>query len=117
MTVLHYAGVGLFAEVARIDEPKAEGSTNAVVVLSLRALPDVPSSVAIKALRRWAAELQKHGGRLIIAGVTPAADRILERGGLLDVLGADGIVPATDRIFGPLNTAVERAREWIAGRA
>ena len=117
VTVLHYAGVGLFAEVARIDEPKAEGSTNAVVVLSLRALPDVPSSVAIKALRRWAAELQKHGGRLIIAGVTPAADRILERGGLLDVLGADGIVPATDRIFGPLNTAVERAREWIAGRA
>ena len=64
VTVLHYAGVGLFAEVARIDEewPKVEGSTNAVVVLSLRALPDVPSSVAIKALRRWAAQLEPMAG-------------------------------------------------------
>ncbi len=38
VTVLHYAGVGLFAEVARIDEewPRADGSHNAVVVLSIR---------------------------------------------------------------------------------
>ena len=119
VTVLHYAGVGLFAEVARIDEewPKAEGSTNAVVVLSMRMMPDVPSSVAIKALRRWAAALQAHGGRLIVAGVTPAAERILERGGLVDVLGADGIVPAGDRVFGALDDAVVRGREWIAGRS
>ena len=119
VTVLHYAGVGLFAEVARIDEewPKVEGSTNAVVVLSMRMLPDVPSSVAIKALRRWAGELEAHGGRLIVAGVTPAAERILERGGLGDVLGSDGIVPATDQVFGALDEAVDRGREWIAGRS
>ncbi len=118
VTVLHYAGVGLFAEVVRIDEewPRAAGTANAVVVLSLRMLPDVPSSVAIKALRRWAGELEAHGGRLIVAGVTPAAEKILERGGLLDVLGADGIVPATDEVFGALDTAVARGREWIAGR-
>ena len=94
-----------------------EGSTNAVVVLSMRMLPDVPSSVAIKALRRWAGELEAHGGRLIVAGVTPAAEKILERGGLGDVLGADGIVPATDRVFGALDEAVARGREWIAGRS
>ena len=119
VTVLHYAGVGLFAEVARIDEewPKVEGSTNAVVVLSMRMLPDVPSSVAIKALRRWAGELEAHGGRLIVAGVTPTAERILERGGLGDVLGPDGIVPATDQVFGALDEAVDRGREWIAGRS
>jgi SulP family sulfate permease len=118
VTVLHYAGVGLFAEVARIDEewPKVEGSTNAVVVLSMRMLPDVPSSVAIKALRRWAGELEAHGGRLIVAGVTPAAHKILERGGLVDVLGSDGIVPATDRVFGALDEAVARGRVWIASR-
>ena len=74
MTVLHYAGVGLFAEVARIDEdwPKAEGSSRRCAE---------PACAARRA-----------------------------------VLGADGIVPATDRIFGPLDTAVERAPEWIAGR-
>ena len=101
VTVLHYAGVGLFAEVARIDEewPKVEGSTNAVVVLSLRALPDVPSSVAIKALRRWAGHLEAHGGRLIVAGVTR---RLHPRAGRLeDVLGEDGIVPATPGVRRP----------------
>ena len=118
VTVLHYAGVGLFAEVARIDEewPKPDGSTNAVVVLSMRMLSDVPSSVAIKAMRRWSADLQAHGGRLIVAGVTPAAHRILERGGLVDALGVDGIVPATDQVFGALDDAAARGREWIAGR-
>ena len=118
VTVLHYSGVGLFAEVARIDEewPRAKGSTNAVVVLSMRMLPDVPSSVAIKALRRWAGQLESHGGRLIVAGLTPAAHRILVRGGLVDVLGPDGIVPATDKVFGALDDAVARGREWIASR-
>lgn len=118
VTVLHYAGVGLFAEVARIDEkwPKSDGTCNAVVVLSLRALPDVPSSVAIKALRRWAGQLQANNGRLIVAGVTEPAVRILERGGLHDILGEDGIVPATDRVLGALDIAVARGREWIAAR-
>jgi SulP family sulfate permease len=118
VTVLHYAGVGLFAEVARIDEewPRADGTTNAVVVLSLRALPDVPSSVAVKALRRWAGRLAEHDGRLIIAGVTPASARVLQRGGLADVLGDDGLVPSTERIFGALDIAVERGRAWIADR-
>ena len=118
VTVLNYFGVGLFAEVPRIDEdwPEVSGSHNAVVVLGLRTLPDVPSSVTIKALRRWAGELKEHNGRLIIAGVTPAAARVLERGGLIDVLGEDGIVPAGDLVFGALTTALERGREWIAAR-
>lgn len=118
VTVLHYAGVGLFAEVARIDEewPRIDGTRNAVVVLSMRMLPDVPSSVAIKALRRWAAELTANHGRLIIAGVTPAVAQVLTRGGLAEVLGPDGIVEGTDEVLGALNTAVARGRDWIAGR-
>jgi SulP family sulfate permease len=68
-------------------------------------------------MRRWACALQAHGGRLIVAGVTPAAERILVRGGLVDVLGDDGIVPATDRVFGALDEAVARGRAWIACRS
>lgn len=118
VTVLHYAGVGLFAEVARIDEewPKVDGTHRAVVVLSLRELPDVPSSVTIKALRRWAEMLIAHDGRLIIAGVTPATGRILQRGGLTEILGDDGIVSATDDLFGALRDAVSRGRQWIESR-
>ncbi len=86
VTVLHYAGVGLFAEVPRIDEewPKVADSRNAVVVLSMGALPDVPSSKVINALTKWATDLQHNGGRLIIAGVSPKVRAVLDRGGIAD---------------------------------
>ena len=80
VTVLHYAGVGLFAEVPRIDEewPKVADSRNAVVVLAMAALPDVPSSKVINALTKWATDLERNGGRLIIAGVSPKAEAVLQ---------------------------------------
>ena len=80
VTVLHYAGVGLFAEVPRIDEewPEVAESRNAVVVLSMAALPDVPSSKVINALTKWATDLERNGGRLIIAGVSPKAEAVLQ---------------------------------------
>jgi sulfate permease, SulP family len=119
VTVLHYAGVGLFAEVPRIDEdwPKVADSRNAVVVLSLGALPDVPSTKVIHALKRWADGLEKNGGRLIIAGVSPSAEAVLKRGGIGDVVGSDGVIPATARVFGAVEEAVERGGRWIAGRS
>jgi sulfate permease, SulP family len=116
VTVLHYAGVGLFAEVPRIDElwPKVSDSTNAVVVLSMGTLPDVPSSKVINAVRKWAKGLAANGGRLYIVGLSPAAEKVLERGGLTDILGPDGMIAATTRVFGGLDEAVERGRRWIA---
>jgi len=116
VTVLHYAGVGLFAEVPRIDElwPKVSDSDNAVVVLSMGTLPDVPSSKVIRAVRKWATDLAANGGRMYIVGLSPAAAKVLERGGIGDVLGPDGMIVATTRLFGGLDEAVERGRRWIA---
>jgi SulP family sulfate permease len=118
VTVLHYAGVGLFAEVPRIDEewPKVADSRNAVVVLSMAALPDVPSSKVINALKKWANDLERNGGRLIIAGVSPKAEAVLKRGGIGDLIGSDSIVPATPRVFGAVEDAVGRGRQWIAAQ-
>ena len=118
VTVLHYQGVGLFAEVPRIDEewPRVRDSTNAVVVLSMRMLPDVPSSKVIRALRKWATELEAHGGRLLIAGVSPAAQKVLDRGGITELVGPDGVIPASTKVFGALDDALDRGREWIADR-
>jgi SulP family sulfate permease len=116
VTVLHYAGVGLFAEVPRIDElwPKVSESTNAVVVLSMGSLPDVPSSKVIRAVRKWATDLAANGGRMYIVGLTPAAAKVLERGGIAEVLGAEGMIVATTRVFAGLDEAVERGTRWIA---
>jgi sulfate permease, SulP family len=118
VTVLHYAGVGLFAEVPRIDEtwPRVDDSRNAVVVLSLGTLPDVPSSKVIHALKKWAGDLQSNGGRLIIAGVSPSSAKVLERGGVGDVTGSDGIIVATTHVFGAVDDAVELGRQWIVAR-
>lgn len=116
VTVLHYAGIGLFAEVPRINEdwPEVGGSENAVVVLSMGVLPDVPSTKVIRSLKRWASDLQANGGRLIIAGLSPAALRVLQRGHIAEVVGPDGLIPATPRVFGAVEEAVERGRQWIA---
>ncbi len=116
VTVLQYTGVGLFAEVPRIDEdwPRVADSHNAVVVLGVRSLPDVPSSKVLKAIRRWAQDLRDNGGRLIIAGASPATVTLLQRAGLTDVLGPDGVVPASDRVLGATEEAVARGRRWIA---
>lgn len=116
VTVLNYSGIGLFAEVPRIDEmwPQVLDSRNAVVVLGMRTLPDVPSSKVIKSLHRWAAELRDHGGRLIIAGASPATAKVFQAGGLMDVLGPDGIVPANDRVMGAIEEAEALAKRWIA---
>jgi SulP family sulfate permease len=82
----------------------------------MRALPDVPSSKVIRALRKWATDLEAHGGRMLIAGVSPAAAKVLARGGIDDLLGPDGIVPATNRVFGALDEALDRGRRWISER-
>ena len=118
VTVLHYNGIGLFAEVPRIDEewPTVDYSHHAVVVLSLGTIPDVPSSKVLKSLRRWATDLHDNGGRLIIAGVSPATARELTAGGVAELIGPDAIVPASTRVFGALDEAVARGTQWIAGQ-
>nr|BFE72350.1 hypothetical protein GCM10020092_056510 [Actinoplanes digitatis] len=118
VTVLRYEGVSLFAELPRIDEhwPAVGDAHRPVLVLSLRGLPDVPSSGMIKLLRRRAAELGDAGGRLMLAGVDPHLLRILRDTGLADTLGDDGIVAADGPIMAPLERAVARAGRWLADR-
>jgi SulP family sulfate permease len=82
VTVLHREGVGLFAEIPRLDETWRRlrpDTRRAVVVLSLRALPDVPSTTAIKAYESVARRLEEHDSRLLLAGVEPPVARILDR--------------------------------------
>ena len=63
VTVVHYAGVSLFAEVPLLDTsvPDAGQSSNAVVVLVLRSLPDVASSTVLKGLARLHDRLSAQG--------------------------------------------------------
>jgi SulP family sulfate permease len=93
--------------------PDVEGSFRAVVILLLRGSEDVGSTVN-EVFRRYAEALQRHSGKLILAGVSPALRNQLERTGLVDLIGPENIFPATDTIGESGNTALEAAADWLA---
>ncbi|WP_052397838.1 STAS domain-containing protein [Streptomyces sp. NRRL F-5123] len=119
VTVLDYAGSSFFAELPRIEKqlPATDDARGAVLVLVVRALPDVPSSAMLKILDRCTARLAEQGGRLILCGVQPAFAQLLERSGLAGRLGRGGIVPATQELLGPLEAAYADASRWAGKRS
>ncbi len=118
ITVLDYAGTSFFAELPRIESqlPDPVGARDAVLILVVRTLPDVPSSAVLKLLDRYAKKLADEGGRVVLAGVQPSLVRILKTSGLHERLGDEGVVPARPELFGPLETALTDGRAWIAAR-
>ncbi|GAA1935041.1 SulP family inorganic anion transporter [Streptomyces durmitorensis] len=115
ITVLDYAGSSFFAELPRIEGelPSVEGARGSVLILVVRALPDVPSSAVLKLLDRYAATLAEQGGRLVLVGVQPPLVRLLEKSGLAERLGDGGIVPAEPELFAPLDKAIAAARAAV----
>jgi SulP family sulfate permease len=96
----------------RASLPAAEGARRAVVVLRLRGRGTLQAAT-IALLRGYAAELAAGGGRLYLAGVGPEMAEQLRRTGLVDVLGEDAVVPATDEYFGACEAAQRRGRAWL----
>lgn len=118
VTVLDYAGSSFFAELPHIEDqlPAPNEARDAVLVLVVRALPDVPSSAVVGFLGRYAQRISDAGGRLVLAGVQPPLVRILKESGLFDQLGADGVVPAEPELFAPVERALAEGESWIAAR-
>jgi SulP family sulfate permease len=101
VTVLHYEGVSLFAEVARLDESWPDGSQarDAVVILHARTVPDVPSSTILKSLERRAQALQARDCRLMVVGLDPHLVGVLARTGVGGLIGQDNVIPRTSVFF------------------
>jgi SulP family sulfate permease len=118
VTVLHYAGTGLFAELPRIDErwPRTDETHDAVIILSIRTLPDIPSTTLLKWLEHRAKSLESQGARLLLVGVDEVTMRVFERSGALAQIGAANVIPATDEVLGPLDRAMAEAIAWIGAR-
>jgi SulP family sulfate permease len=118
VTVLAYERVSLFAELPalRAKLPKVDGARASVLVLAVRAAPDVPSSAMIKLLRDYAADLHGAGGRLILAGVQPDFAALLTRTGLTDQLGHDSVLIADPVLLSSVERAVAEAETWIAAQ-
>jgi SulP family sulfate permease len=118
VTVLDIYGSMFFAAVPRIRErlPAVGAAHCPVVVLRLRGRGTLHSAT-IAVVREYAGECAARGGRLYLAGVGPQMEDQLRRTGLLDALGPDAVVAATDQLYAACSTAQERGRTWLSAHA
>jgi MFS superfamily sulfate permease-like transporter len=114
VTVLDIYGSLFFAAGPKVKEslPAVGGARCAVVVLRLRGRGTLHSAT-IALIRDYAAELAAGGGRLYLAGVGQEMEDQLRRTGLLQTLGPDAVVPATDELYGSCEAAQRRGRTWL----
>jgi len=115
VVVLHYEGVSLFAEMARLDEtwPDLSGARRSVVLLDVRTMPDVPSSTIVKALLRRAGQLRARGSRLVVVGADDVLAGVFERTGLTAALGPGDVRPGTPVLLEALDAAYDEAVAWV----
>lgn len=105
----------LFFAAARSLAPKlpAPGKArHAVVIIVLRGRQDLGSTF-IEIIQKYVGELAKNECRLILAGVSKEVEKQLERTGLANRLGDNGVVRATPNIGEALFTAIREADLWI----
>ena len=115
VTVLDIYGSLFFAAAPKIREslPDVGEAHCPVVVIRLRGRGTLHSAT-LAMLRDYAAECEAHGGRLYLAGVGTEMEEQLERTGVLEQLGPDAVVTASDEIYGACVIAQERGQTWLA---
>jgi SulP family sulfate permease len=117
VTVLDIYGSLFWAAAPQIRAslPSVAEAHCPVVVLRLRGRGTLHSAT-IAMLREYAGECAARGGRMYLAGVGQEMQDQLLRTGLLDELGPDAVVEATDELYGACAVAQERGQVWLAGR-
>jgi SulP family sulfate permease len=117
VTILSLDGHEFYAETPLLDElmPATRGVTNAVVIMRVRGREHV-SSTGLKWLQRYARELQAGGNVLLLAGVQPVVKDMLERTGLIDIIGPEHVFEVQPGIGASLDTALEAAQAWLSTR-
>lgn len=114
VTVLNVYGTLFFgaADTFEAQLPTARGVERAVVILRLRGRRSLGTTL-YNVLERYAADLARGGGRLILSGVSdPLYDELL-RTDLYRMLGESAIVRAERRPEAAMRKALSLAREWL----
>lgn len=106
---LFFAG----AQVFESQLPDPADSERTVVVLVLRGRQEVGSTF-IHVLDRYVRRLQAQGGKLMLVGVSERVRAQLERTGLLELIGADAVYPATPALGESLQEAFTAGKQWLA---
>lgn len=96
MQVIYVSGALFFGAVNQFTETIEELPQTEVLILSMRGVPMVDVS-SVHALEHIWHRQQRHGGHLLISGLQPQAQRILERTGLIDTIGSDSFFWSADQ--------------------
>lgn len=111
--VLHAYGSFFFAAASNLEEqfPDVGKAQHTVVILRLRGRDEVGSTF-IAVLERYGQILAAQNGRLMLCGVGQTVWSQLQRTGIIDQLGEDGIFMAEAQLGVSLNEALETAVVW-----
>ena len=106
---LFYAGAADFEE----EVPSADQAHQAVVILILRGRGNVGSTL-LNVLKRYDEALQENDGQLILADVNEAVREQLSKTGMLEVFGADNVLPAQPLVLASLQEALAAGQRRLA---
>jgi SulP family sulfate permease len=114
-TVLALDGNVYFTSIYSFDDlfPATEGTTNAVIILHLRDRT-IYSLTGVNWGKRSAREMQARGIRVMVSDVDPETMAIMERVGLVELLGRDAVFLRTPRLGESTARALAAAEAWIA---
>ena len=117
VTILSLDGHEFYAETPLLDElmPATRGVKHAAVILRVRGREQV-SSTGLKWLQRYTRELHEGGNVLLLAGVQPVVKDMLERTGLMDIVGQENVFEAQPGLGASLDTALAAAQAWLSTR-
>ncbi len=96
-----------FAAVAHLEEqlPPASDSEDTTVILRMRNVSYI-GSTAIRFLQRYDQQLKAHGGKLVLAGVSPLVKEQLSRTDGIKYFGLENIFFAEDVLFSATEEAL-----------
>ena len=113
IVVLMPYGSLFFAAAAALEDqlPTVDEAHNAVVVFVMRGRDEIGSTF-IGVIQRYHDELEKHNGRLMLAGVGKTVWNQLNRTGTVDLLGRENIFREEPQIGRAINKALKAADAW-----
>ena len=116
LKILSIRGSLFFASAQALEAqlPAVEGARGATVILILRNVDDLGSTV-IRLLKRYASSLQRQGGNLVLAGVDEELFGQLQRTGMVDLIGSRSIFKAQPEVGAALNEAIAASRRSPGG--
>lgn len=111
--VVSVLGDLFFANIGRLSKTIDSLGSYSEIVVSLRGVPDVDIT-SVEVLGEVAAEIRASGRRIIFCGMNSYVEKVFEKSGVLEKLGADNVFPTIDKALLASVSAAEAVTQEAA---